>query len=182
MRVGVFGGSFDPVHYGHLRAAEWAREEYALDEVRLVPAKRSPFKSDAAAPAEDRFRMIEIATQEALGLVPSRAEIDREPPSYSIETLRAFKKEIPAAEIFLLVGSDAAASLDSWREASEIRKLATVCALKRPGDSSAQGNSSFPGIQVSSSEIRDLVRNGRSIRFLVHEGVRRYIDARGLYR
>ena len=181
MKVGVLGGSFDPVHLGHLRAAAFALEAFSLDEVRLVPARRSPFKPEAVASAEDRMRMVELATRGEAGLSSDRIEIDREAPSYTVETLRVLRDREPRVEVTLIVGSDALASFDSWKEATEIRRLADVKALQRPGAPAVPGAVAFPGSLISSSDIRELVRTGRSIRFLVPEPVRAYIEARMLY-
>lgn len=179
MRLGVFGGTFDPIHLGHLRAAEWAKEAHALDEVRLVPARRSPFKPEPEASAEDRFRMCELATFRTRGLIVDRAEVDRDGPSYTIDTLRKLRDESPEAELILVVGSDSAKGLRLWKDADDILRLATVIEIPRPGD--APPASGFMGLRISSSEIRSAVRERRSIRFLVPDAVLNYVDGRGLY-
>lgn len=181
MKIGVFGGSFDPVHFGHLRAAACALEAFDLDEVRLVPAKRSPFKPEPVASAEDRARMVELATDREERLSCDRREIDREAPSYTVDTLRELAAAHPGATFTLIVGSDALAGFDGWRDAAEIRRLARVRALQRPGTPTVAGAEPFVGPAISSSDVRAARRARRSIRFLVPEMVRAYIEARGLY-
>lgn len=181
MKLGVFGGSFDPVHFGHLRAAAFALEAFGLDEVRLFPARRSPFKPEPVASAEDRFRMVELATAGEAGFACDRMEIDRPAPSYTIDTLRALRETRPDARLTLIVGSDSFAGLDRWKGADEIRLLAEVKSLQRPGAAPVAGAVAFEGPSISSSDIRAAAAAGRSIRFLVPEGVRAYVESRRLY-
>ena len=176
------GGSFDPVHLGHLRAAEWAREAFSLDIVRLMPARRSPFKTAAIAGDEDRLRMLELALEGNGALGIEAAEFDLPAPSYTIETLRFLRGRDPHAKFALILGSDAARGLDKWREIDEIRGMADILILARPGDEALENARPFPGLSVSASQIRRLVHEGRSIRYLTPDPVRRYIEEKGLYR
>lgn len=185
MRVGLLGGSFDPVHYGHLRAAQWAIGAFALSEIRLMPAKRSPFKGPSVASDEDRVALLKLATidNDALGI--ETCELDREPPSYTVDTLRELRAREPEAEFTLILGSDAAAGVDQWREAAEVRRLAEIRVLVRPGDvdrASRPGAAPFPGLSITSTEIRNLIKSGHSIRYLTPEPVRQYIEEKGLYK
>ena len=184
MRVGLLGGSFDPIHHGHLRAADWAAETFALDAVRFVPARRSPFKGEPTAAAEARLAMLSLAIEGNERFAIEACELHREPPSYTVDTLRELRDREPEATFVWIVGSDAARDIDKWREIGEIRRMAEIRVLRRPGDPTpdAEALPSFSGLAVSSSEIRAAVRRGRSIRYLVPEAVRLHIREKGLYR
>jgi len=179
--VGLLGGSFDPVHFGHLRAAEWSVGAFALDAVRLMPARQSPFKQASGASEEDRAEMVRlaIAGNENLGIEP--VELRRPAPSYTVDTLRALRTSSPHDTFVLLLGSDAAAGLDKWREIDEIRRMAEIRVLIRPGTETIPEAVPFSGLAISASEIRELVRAKRSIRYLTPEPVRRYIQEKSLY-
>lgn len=181
MRVGLLGGSFDPVHFGHLRAAEWSVAAFALDEVRLMPARQSPFKQASGASEDDRAEMIRLAIMgnEKMGIEP--IEFQRPAPSYTVDTLRALRASSPHDAFVLLLGSDAAAGLDKWREIDEIRRMAEVRVLLRPGTETMPDAVPFAGLAISASEIRELVRAKRSIRYLTPDPVRRYIQEKSLY-
>jgi nicotinate-nucleotide adenylyltransferase len=182
VRIGVFGGSFDPIHHGHLIAAAALTEALALDEVRLVVARLQPLKGAGhAAAAEDRAAMVELAVRGDSRLRASRAELGREGPSYTVDTLRSFRAERPEAELVLLLGADAAAELPRWREADAVRALARVEVFSRDGGAGASGELRVPRVDISSTAIRALVRAGRSIRYWVPDAVAEYIAARRLY-
>ncbi|GBD32885.1 MAG: putative nicotinate-nucleotide adenylyltransferase [Gemmatimonadales bacterium] len=187
-RIGIFGGSFDPIHLGHLVAAEQAREQLELQEVRFVPAARQPFKVEGhEADARHRAEMVRLAIADNPYFVLDLREIDRGGVSYTVDTLRELKAERPADELFLILGADAARDLGKWREAGELPRLATVAVVTRPGAAPPAGAGislviSAPGIDVSATEIREAVRAGRSIRYLVPRAVEEYIAAHGLYR
>ena len=184
MRVGLMGGSFDPVHYGHLRAAQWALDVFDLNEVRMVPARQSPFKGPCVASDEHRRRMLDLATSDHESLRVERCELDREAPSYTVDTLRTLIKGTPDAHFTLIVGADAALSIESWREISEVRRMAEIRVLGRPGQAGAaeaSGAVPFPGLLISSTEVREAIRVRRSIRYLTPESVRLYIEEKGLY-
>ena len=181
-RVGLLGGSFDPVHYGHLRAAQWALEAFELQEVRLIPARQSPFKGPCAASGEDRRAMLDLAVDGNPALRVEDCELEREAPSYTVDTLRALTSRSPQSRFALILGSDAAAGLDEWRDSAEIRRLAEVRVLGRPGDGPVGAAAvPFEGLAISSSDIRAAVRASRSIRYLTPESVRLYIEEKGLY-
>jgi len=183
MRVGLLGGSFDPVHYGHLRAAQWALEAFDLQQVRLVPARQSPFKGPCVASETDRHTMLKLATNDHEALVVEGCELERPAPSYTVDTLRDLTRRMPDVRFALILGSDAAGGLEAWRESSEVRRLAEIRVLWRPGDP-AQGPTAttFSGLSISSTEIRESVKAGRSIRYLTPEPVRLYIEEKGLYK
>ena len=190
MRIGILGGTFNPVHLGHLLLAQGALEEIPLDRVLWIPARVSPHKAvEAEVSAEDRARMVELAIEGNLSFRLSRTELSRESPSYTIETIRWLRTESndPKVEWFFLIGSDTAGELSSWRQIEELRRLVHFVAVPRPGQPTAalpDGVRSIPvkTLDVSSSEIRRRIQQKRSIRYLVPESVRSYIEERKLYR
>ena len=185
MHVGVFGGSFDPVHHGHLIVAMEALRALGLDEVRFVPAREQPFKRGAhAAGAADRLEMLRLACTGVPGFVVDPRECERPGPSYTVDTLRSLRADRPGDALSLLIGSDAAADFPAWRAASAIRELATVVVLARPGIAIPPGfdrTVAVPAIDISATAVRARARAGESIRFLVPDPVERYIAERRLY-
>jgi len=186
-RVGIFGGSFDPVHHGHLIVADEARLALGLAEVRFTPARAQPFKHGRHhARVEDRLAMLRLVLDQAPGLVLDPRECTRPGPSYTVDTLRELRAEFPAAELVLLFGSDTARDFPQWREAAAIRQLATLVVLTRPGATAdVEGLGArvlpVPAIDISATRVRERVRAGESIRFLVPDAVGRYIADRRLY-
>lgn len=182
-RVGVFGGSFDPVHVGHLAIANAALEAERLDRVVFVIARRSPLKEHAPVASDaDRLAMLVAATKDEPRFAVSRIELDREGPSYTVDTLEALRVE---GELFLILGSDAAADLGRWRMPERIRELATLLVARRPGaPDPAPGTRVFdaPCLDISSRELRERRARGRSLRYLVPDEVWRHIERTGLYR
>jgi nicotinate-nucleotide adenylyltransferase len=185
-RVGLLGGSFDPVHHGHLLAARALRERLQLDEVRLVPAAQQPFKAGRhAAGAADRAAMVGLAVAGEPGLACDTIEVERPGPSYTVDTLRALRERSPAATWFLCLGADAAAELPAWRDAGSLPDLATIVVFRRPGATVPPGpyrQAEVPQVDISATDIRSRVRSGRSIRYLVPEAVADYIATHRLYR
>jgi nicotinate-nucleotide adenylyltransferase len=182
-RIGLLGGSFDPVHYGHLRAAQWALEAFELREVRLVPARQSPFKGPSAASSEDRRAMLSLAVRDNPALAVEDCEIQRDAPSYTVDTLRALAARWPEARFVLILGSDAAAGLDQWRESAEVRRLAEIRVLGRPGHEAVVADAvPFEGLAIASTDLRAAVKASKSIRYLTPESVRLYIEEKGLYK
>lgn len=187
MRVGVLGGSFDPIHHGHLIVAGVVAERLGLDALRFVPAREQPFKvGQHHAPAEDRLAMVAAAVRGAAGLGADRLELDRPGPSYTIDTLRALAARLPGAELHLLLGADAARLFPQWREPAAIRGLARVVVFSRVGEEVPAGVADrvveVPRIDISSTVVRQRVRLGQPIRYWVPDGVEQYIMAHGLYR
>jgi nicotinate-nucleotide adenylyltransferase len=182
-RVGVFGGTFDPVHVGHLAIANAALEELGLDHVYFVPARRSPLKEGGPiAGAEDRVAMLTAAIAGEPRFRVSPLELDRKGPSFTVDTLEALRGE---GELFLILGSDAYADFDRWREPGRIRGLATIVLAARPGAPNApQGVPMLdsPLMDISSRELRARAARGRSLRYLVPEAALRYIEEHRLYR
>jgi nicotinate-nucleotide adenylyltransferase len=135
MRIGLFGGTFDPIHFGHLRAALEVKEGFGLSRVALIPAALPPHKARAGvAPAADRLHMIELAVKDEPGLTASDVEIRREGPSYSIDTVRHFLRDVvDRAEVFLIMGLDAFLEIDTWKSFRELLSLVSVIVISRPG-------------------------------------------------
>lgn len=185
MRTGIFGGTFDPVHVGHLAIALAALESARLDRVIFVPASRSPLKDRGPyASAEDRLAMLVAATKDEPRFDVSRVELDRAGPSYTVDTLEALRGE---GELHLILGSDALADLGRWRRPERVRELATILVARRPGapePPAGQGVVAFdaPLLDISARELRARVSRGLSLRYLVSDDVWRHIEHRRLYR
>ncbi|HEX6644818.1 MAG TPA: nicotinate-nucleotide adenylyltransferase [Gemmatimonadales bacterium] len=185
--IGLFGGSFDPVHHGHLIVARVASEVLGLEEVRFVPAQQQPFKvGKHGAPAAHRAAMVELAIRDAPGLALERIELDRPGTSYTVDTLRALREREPGREFALLLGADAAADLPAWREADAIPTLAKIVVFGRAGApraplASAWREIDVPALEISATDIRRRVRGGLPIRYWVPDAVAGYVAAHGLY-
>jgi len=201
MRLGIFGGSFDPVHYGHLLLAECCREALALDEVWLVPAAQPPHKQDRRlAPGKARLEMLELALADHDQIQPSAVELSRGGVSYTVDTLEAIRQQRPEAELFLLLGADSLRDLPNWRQPQRILELAVPAAVRRSGspeldygvlaglvppaqlESIRQLQVEMPLIDLSSTELRRRARLGLSLRFRTPRAVEEYIRTHGLYR
>jgi nicotinate-nucleotide adenylyltransferase len=186
--VGLFGGSFDPIHHGHLLVAQAAAEVLGLGEIRFVPAREQPFKAgEHAATAADRVTMVERAIAGSPGMRLERLELDRPGPSYTVDTLRALQAREPGTTFVLLVGSDAAKDLHRWHEAADVMRLARVVVFGRAGEAppAMPPGTTFitvPSIGISSTAIRERVRRGLTIRYWVPDAVAAWIAERGLYR
>jgi nicotinate-nucleotide adenylyltransferase len=185
MKIGVFGGTFDPVHVGHLAIAQAALEAAHLDRVVFVPARRSPLKDRGPYAGEaDRLAMLEAATKDEPCFSVSRVELDREGPSYTVDTLEALR---PEGELYLILGSDALADLPKWRSPERIKELAKILVARRPGapePDARSGARTFdaPCLDISSRELRARASRGLSLRYLVPDEVWRHIARNGLYR
>jgi nicotinate-nucleotide adenylyltransferase len=200
MRLGLYGGTFDPVHFGHLLLAETCREAVGLDEVWFVPTGAPPHKPDVViSPAKARREMLELALAGLPQFHVSRIEIDRPGPHYTVETLRQLKTERPDDELFLLIGADSLHELHTWREPTEIARLATIVAVNRgnaPATSEVNAKEyllefgvtvpvqtvQMPPIGISATDLRRRVAADRSIRFQTPRAVEQYIRAHRLYR
>jgi nicotinate-nucleotide adenylyltransferase len=193
VRIGLYGGTFDPIHLGHLRAAENAREELALDLVAFVPAAVPPHRGAALSSASDRLAMVQLATTPYAEFEAWDHELRRAGPSYTIETVEALVAAHAADSFVLVVGADTWPEIPSWREPERLLGLVEVAVVDRPGFASAPLAPPFPGargarrvcgpgLPLSASAIRDVARTGRSVRFLVPDPVADYIGERGLYR
>ena len=192
MRIGLFGGTFDPPHVGHLLVASDAREALKLDRLIFVPAGAQPFKisTPPVASGQDRVEMLRLAVADDANYVVDDAEINRKGLSFTVDTLEHLSERHPAAQLFLLLGEDLLAGFEQWRNPARIRELATLAAVRRAGTAGSGVESVAPGVlmvstrrvDVSSTEVRERLRAGKSIKGFVPESVERFIDARGLYR
>jgi nicotinate-nucleotide adenylyltransferase len=197
-RLGIFGGTFDPPHTGHLLAAMDAAEVLGLDRVWFVPNAIQPLKGAGQVSARDRLEMVRRMVGDDPRFGVESLEIDRAGASYTVDTVAVFAERFPASIRFLLVGADVTGSFDKWRDPGRIRELAEVVIMRRaadgPGGEAGTGHGAgsrwLAGarwletrrIDISSTEIRERVRTGRSIRGFVPDAVAEYIAAAGLYR
>ncbi|WP_460829117.1 nicotinate-nucleotide adenylyltransferase [Nocardioides hungaricus] len=192
-RVGVMGGTFDPIHHGHLVAASEVQAWFDLDEVVFVPTGDPWQKSDrVVTPAEHRYLMTVIATASNPRFTVSRVDVDRAGPTYTIDTLRDLRAQRPDAELYFITGVDALADIFSWRDAGELFELAQFVGCTRPGyalDEAAIGAIpadrvtmvEIPALAISSTDCRDRTRRGEPVWYLVPDGVVQYIAKHHLY-
>ncbi|MCA9071090.1 MAG: nicotinate-nucleotide adenylyltransferase [Planctomycetaceae bacterium] len=198
MRLGLLGGTFDPVHWGHLLMAEQCREQCRLDQVWLLPAGLPPHKSDQTiSTGNQRAEMLEFAVAGNSNLIVNRMELSREGKTYTVDTLAQLHQERPEDELFFIIGADSLVDLPDWREPDRICEYATVVAVNR-GDRPLPSREeltkhvgetiasrvelvTMPGIDLSATDIRHRVREGRSIRFMVPRAVEAYIAENQLY-
>ena len=198
LRVGLLGGSFDPPHIGHLLLAEEARDQLGLSEVHLAPAGQPPHKLELAmTPVADRVRMTELAIADNSCFRLSRVDADRPGPHYTIDLVKLVRDQLPReAELFFLMGFDSLRDLPKWREPGQLIRTAHLVALTRPdipihwdtleeklpGVRERVTLLDMPELEIASHDLRERVRKGRSIRYMVTEPVRLYIEERRLYR
>jgi nicotinate-nucleotide adenylyltransferase len=196
MRLGLFGGTFDPIHMGHLVLAEQCREACGLDGVWFVVAGAPPHKPGDRTAVAHRLEMARIAVAGHPAFEVSEIEAGRPGPHYSFETLEAIHRDRPGDELAFLIGADSLVDLPGWREPERIARLATIVVVNRPGvDRAAMSDwpdfgpearplmsVTIPPIGIASSDIRRRLAEGRSIRYLVPRGVEAYIEAQALYR
>lgn len=186
--VGLFGGSFDPIHHGHLIVGRAVAETLGLDELRFMPAGEQPFKQGRhVASASERAAMVALAVAGEAGLAVERCEVDRPGPSYTVDTLRALRSREPGQDFTLVVGADATRELDQWHEAAALPALARIVAVARPGaprpaSALVERVVEVPAVDLSATQIRRRVAEGRSIRYLVPDAVAEFIAIHGLYR
>lgn len=191
-RLGIFGGSFDPVHIGHLIAGEWVREAFQLDQVLFVPAFQPPHKIDSPkAPPTLRLKMLEAAVRSHIGFGVSDIEIRRQGPSYTVDTLQDLSRIHPGARLFFILGADLVPGIIGWHKWEMAAALATFIGVNRPGSKVQEVPEALrdvvkqiemPGIDLSSTLIRARVAENKSIRYLVPAAVQDIIEAEGLYR
>ena len=200
MRVGVFGGTFDPIHYGHLLLAETCREQCALDQVWFLPANVPPHKQKRQlTSAQHRLEMLHLAVAGHGAFVVSELEIQRGGVSYTVDTLSSILQVEPTAELYLLMGADSLCDLPTWREAARVCQLAIPVVVRRRGTAEPdfgligdlvsdqrlqkirQQEVQMPLFEFSSTEIRQLAAAGQSIRYRTTRAVEMYIQSNGLY-
>lgn len=191
-RIGIMGGTFDPIHHGHLVAANEVADRFDLDQVVFVPTGQPWQKGDVeVSPAEDRYLMTVIATASNPRFHTSRVDIDRPGPTYTVDTLRDLKREYgPAAELYFITGADALAEILSWKDADQVLALARFIAVTRPGFELSAAHLppdsvhlvQVPAMAISSTDCRARVAACQPIWYLVPDGVVQYIAKQGLYR
>lgn len=191
MKIGIFGGTFDPIHHGHLIVAEYVREHARLDRVIFIPADISPHKQNAnPAPSKDRMAMLREAIRPNPFFESADVEIARGGVSYTVETLRTLRQRNPTDELYLLIGADNLADFLSWREPGEIVRLAQIIVMNRPGFRRVSPDSvllrsviqcDVPAIDISATEIRRRLVKGLPISYLVPPAVAKYIARHHLY-
>ena len=190
-KIGVMGGTFDPIHHGHLVAASEVADRFELDEVIFVPTGRPWQKVDrVVSEAEDRYLMTVVATASNPRFTVSRVDIDRDGPTYTADTLADLHRQLPDADLFFITGADALAQILSWHNIEELFKLAHFVGVTRPGYELAdehlpEGAVSLvevPAMAISSTDCRRRVLEGHPVWYLVPDGVVQYISKRNLYR
>jgi len=190
-RVGVMGGTFDPIHHGHLVAASEVSHRFGLDEVLFVPTGEPWQKGERqVSPAEDRYLMTVVATASNPRFSVDRVDIDRPGPTYTVDTLRDLHSRMPDAQLFFITGADALAQILSWHKVDELFELAHFVGVTRPGYELADAHLpkgavslvEVPAMAISSTECRERVAEGRPVWYLVPDGVVQYISKRRLYR
>lgn len=197
--LGILGGTFDPVHYGHLLAGEWAREVYCLDELVIMPAARPPHKDLAGVlDSQHRHRMVELAVSDNPGFSVSTLELERAGFSYTVDTVGYYLQEYPGIELYFIIGVDALQLIYTWKDVERLVELCQFIVVTRPGYELDRNDPalaslpdalwdrltllSIPGLEISSSDIRKRVLNGCSIRYLLPAAVEEYIRDNHLYK
>jgi nicotinate-nucleotide adenylyltransferase len=185
--IGIFGGSFDPVHHGHLIVGQVASELLGLDSLKFVPAREQPFKRGRHRTSPDhRAAMLSLAIAGSPGFALDRSELDRPAPSYTVDTLEELGRRNPGSQLVLLLGADAAAELAAWHQAERIPELARVVVFARPGSAVPSAGIiaqviPVPALDISATEIRERVSRRQSIRYWVPDPVAEYIARHRLY-
>lgn len=188
-RIGVMGGTFDPIHHGHLVAASEVASHLGLDEVVFVPTGM-PWQKQKVSDSEHRYLMTVIATASNPDFTVSRVDIDRDGPTYTIDTLRDLRTQRADADLFFITGADAIAQILSWRDHDELWNLAHFVAVSRPGHvldteglpSEVVSRLEIPALAISSTDCRERVYRGDPVWYLVPDGVVQYISKHHLYR
>ena len=197
MKLGIFGGTFDPIHYGHLLLAETCRQELTLDEVRFVPAGIPPHKSEAVSDGHARADMVALAVSGYPEFTVDRREIQRDGPSFTVQTLHEITRENPNTELFFLMGADSLRDFAGWYQPAKILDLSTVVAVSRPGQPSGTSGGSvkgmerldmsricliaMPGTDISATDLRNRMRDGRGLRFLTPRAVEAFLTEHNFY-
>jgi nicotinate-nucleotide adenylyltransferase len=195
LRLGLFGGTFDPVHLGHLVIAETAREAFGLDRVVWLPAGDPPHKGTDVSPQEHRYAMAVLATAGHPSFEVSRLELERTGPSYTLHTVEHYRAAQPGTELFFITGVDTVLELMTWHRPEEVVRLCRFIAATRPGWDPERLRKALPDaflerievletadIEISSTELRQRVRRGESVRYLVPDPVEAYLRKHHLYR
>ena len=203
--IGVYGGTFDPVHYGHLRTALEVKEQFDLQEIRLLPCSQPPHRQQPAVPAGKRLEMLQLAIAERSGMVIDTRELQRSGPSYMVDTLQSIRQEIDAIPLLLFIGTDAFTHLSDWHQWQSLFDFAHVVVITRPGSAKQVLNSFFAKrevksqlalqqrsegllffqavtqLDISATAIRQIIAEKRNPGFLLPDDVIRYINKHRLY-
>lgn len=189
-RIGIFGGTFDPIHCGHVEAAETVFSTLRLDRLLLVVANE-PWQKEgtrSVTPAEDRYAMVEAATEGRTGLEPSRIEIERGGPSYTVDTVNELRRLDPSSQLIVVIGADVVADLPTWKDEPALRQIATLAVVDRPGVKVVEPPAGWQTVRVpvapfdvSSTELRARLEAGLAVDGLIPDPVIRCIRLRGLY-
>jgi nicotinate-nucleotide adenylyltransferase len=198
INIGIMGGTFDPIHYAHLATAEYIRETYNLDKILFIPTGNPPHKSKLRTDKIDRYNMVLLATMNNDNFVVSDMEINRNNRTYTVDTLKELHKTYSNANIYFITGADAICDMESWKNVWENFELATFIAANRPGISSIQTKEKIknlkdkynadirsvnvPSLDISSTYIREHIKVGKSIKYLIPENVERYIYENKIYK
>ena len=207
--IGVFGGTFDPIHFGHLRPMLEVRDSIGLEQVRIIPCGQPPHREGPAAAAEQRWAMVQLATRGVRGFVPDDREMRRKGPSYMVDTLTSLREDFAGKPLCLVLGMDSFLGLTGWHRWQHLTELAHLVVMTRPGwewsddgelgrmvEDSLTGNAGdladspsgrtcfceVSALDISSTRIRELIRDGRSVRFLLPETVREYLETNAIYK
>jgi len=193
--IGVYGGSFDPVHFGHLRPALEVKQQLLLDQLRFIPSGNPPHKSGPRVSAADRVAMLDLAIARSPGLIIDTREVDTQKPSYTLDTLKSLQSDFPQARLTLVIGMDQFSVFDTWHQWQQILAMADVAVMERPGESLSDIASSILNgefgsaintvpvtqLEISSSRIRRELDQGTDVQFLLPYAVRQFIIDNKLY-
>ncbi len=193
MKIGIFGGTFNPVHYGHLINAEQVREKFSLDRVLFVPSKHPVHKElEGSISSDHRVKMLELALEGNREMGVSTIEVDKDTPSYTIYTVNELEKQYPGDELFLIIGYDSYLEIGTWKNYRELLQKVNCIVMKRESDSPQGENreelresilfADNPVIEISSSVIRNRIRGGLSVTYMLPENVLDYINKKGFYK
>ena len=183
-RIGLLGGTFDPIHNGHIAIAKTAIQQLKLDKLLLIPAG-NPWQKSEFSDSKHRLEMVKKAGNDLEKVEVSDIEVNKTGPTYTFETLQELHKKYPNSELILILGSDAIAGFDTWKEPNLVKTLARIYVVQRAGDFTQDWHFDriqMPPIEISSTEIRERVKNNESISELVPKSVNEYISANGLYK
>lgn len=198
IKVGIMGGTFDPIHYAHLATADFIRDKYKLDKILFIPSGNPPHKGENVTDKYDRYNMVLLATCRNEDFLVSDIEIERNKKTYTIDTLRYLKETYDNAEIYFITGADAICDIENWKDVKENFKLAKFIAATRPGISLLKAQEKIetlikkyradiisvyvPSLDISSTYIRDQLKEGKSVRYLMPESVEEYMSKNKLYK
>jgi nicotinate-nucleotide adenylyltransferase len=190
-RLGLFGGTFNPIHHGHLIAVQETMRALGLDSTQLIPTHHPPHREEPNVDADSRARMTELAVSDDPNLSTSRIEMERDGPSYTVETVELVNQELPNQSLFLLIGADELLQFREWHRWEDLMDLCTIVGMSRPGFNPEKVDedlldrcefANIPEIEISSSTIRTRLRNHEPVRYFLPAPVRHYINQHGLYR